>query len=317
MARTRKKKRTTTTNKTARSIGVARLRRSYNKYKQNAAIEDPVTEPISLDPIPVPNNIEEISKDIITSIIADNTYSTIPYFFMPKPNISTQDHDVAKYNSGNCAFFANKVVERLQGHGIPAIQIPATLPPRLIQPAYPEYAHVSVLVPLESHFLLLEPAYFIVDPILVPRDGSSIDVRVKTFDAIWTFRYAETDHRIQVTEAGQPLFYYDLRRIVNPSESISHPVILRNQRLAIVKYDPFQDAKIAHLSVRLDTGALEGFHENDWLESLSFSTLHEAPTAAAKFARLCQWRGLSNEMCTAMGWSAPDLRKKVFAIIQQ
>ena len=260
--------------------------------------------------------MDSVGKSIITNIISSHSYSLLPYFFIPHLHLTKHDYTVDKYKSGNCAYFANKVCHGLHQKGIQGIQIPATLPPTLIQPGYPEYAHVSVLVPLETHLVLLEPAYFIIAPIFIPRDGSPVNVPVPSFEATWTYRYSEEENKILVTEDGAPLYYYLLERILNPSQSISYPVTVQNQRPPIVKFDPFRNCKVAHLSLRLDKGALEGFHEpSGWFDSLDFHELQKENTELAQFQRMCEWPGLSQDVCKALGWSATDLRKKVFAII--
>jgi len=292
----------------------------YAQYRNHGEVEAPLVEPVSLTSISrmSVDEICTIGKTILMNIVSTISYSLIPYFFIPDLKIATQDYVVNKHKSGNCVFFANKVIHALHKQGLQGIQIPATLPLWLTQTGFPEYAHVSVLVPLDTHLVLLEPAYFITDPICVPRDGSPIDVPVHTFDTVWSFRYSKEDHKILVSENGSPLCYYLLKRILNPSQSISYPVNLRNQRIPIVTYDPIRNCKTAHLSIRLDKKQLEGYHEPaGWFDAIDFQTILSLPTEQAQFKRLCEWVGVSSDVCKALGWPANDLRQKVFAIIQQ
>jgi hypothetical protein len=310
------------TNKTKKKRGprITDLRARVRRYAHHAAPEPPLLEPISLAPIPhqTVDDVKAIGQEILATLIASLNYSLLPYFFIPDLRIATQDYVVNKHKSGNCAFFANKVVHALHKQGLQGILIPATLPPSLLQPGYPEYAHVSVLIPLDTHLVLLEPAYFIIDPICVPRDGSAVDVPVPSFETTWTYRYSKEDNKILVSEGGTPQFYYLLQRILNPSESISYPVTIRNQRPPIVTFDPIRNCKIAHLSVRLDKRVLEGYHESlGWFDPLEFASILALPTERAQLKRLADWPGTSDDVCKALGWSPTDLRKKLLAIVLQ
>ena len=307
------------TNKTKKKRGpsIQGLRKLFRQYSDHATPEPPLLEPISGAPITnrTVDDVKAVGQEILATLIASLNYSLLPYFFIPDLRIESQDYVVNKYKSGNCAFFANKVVHALHKHGLQSILIPATLPPILIQPGYPEYAHVSVVIPLDTHLVLLEPAYFIIDPICVPRDGSAVDVPVPSFETTWSYRYSKEDNTIQVSEGGSPLFYYLLQRILNPSQSISYPVTIRNQRPPIVTFDPIRNCKIAHLSVRLDKRVLEGYHESlGWFDPLDFASL-ALPTERAQLNRLAEWPGASDDVCKALGWSPTDLRKKLVAII--
>lgn len=306
------------TNKTKKRRGtsVQDLRNLYRRYSQRNP-EAPLLEPISLAPMThrSVDDVKAIGQEILATLIASLNYSLLPYFFIPDLRIGSQDYVVNKHKSGNCAFFANKVVHALHKHGLPSLQIPATLPPSLLQPGYPEYSHVSVVVPLDTHLVLLEPAYFIIDPICVPRDGSAIDVPVPSFETTWSYRYSQEDNKILVSEGGAPQFFYMLQRILNPSQSISYPVTIHNQRPPIVKFDPIRNCKIAHLSVRLDKRVLEGYHESlGWFDPLDFASL-ALPTERAQLKRLAEWPGASDDVCQALGWSPTDLRKKLVAMI--
>jgi len=309
------------TNKTKKKRGtsIKDLRDRYQRYKQHAVPEAPLLESISLAPIThkTVDNVKAIGKDILATLIASLNYSLLPYFFIPDVRIATQDYVVNKYRSGNCAFFANTVVYALHKQGLQGILIPATLPPILIQPGYPEYAHVSVLVPLDTHLVLLEPAYFIIDPICVPRDGSPVYVPVPSFETTWSYQYSKEENKSLVSEHGSPLYHYLLQQILNPSQSISYPVTILNQRPPIVTFDPIRNCKIAHLSVRLDKRVLEGYHESvGWFKQLDFASL-ALPTERAQLKRLADWPGTSDEVCKALGWSPTDLRKKLLAIVLQ
>jgi len=243
----------------------------------------------------------------------------LPYYFVENIDIKNQDYQIIENNntSGNCVAFALMVSKKLTHHKIKNCLIPATLPPSLIQPGYPLYGHVVTMVETETHFIIYEPAYFILSAIFVSKDGSSVTTYVHLIETTYTFNYDKEAGHINVSDGGSKLFHYKLVIITNPGESVSYPIHILNQRLPIVKYDVNKNKKAAHLSIRLDTKVLEGFNGTDWLERFEWSTINEAPTNAEKINKLSEWPGLSDSQCIQLGYKNPtDLKEIVLAIIQ-
>jgi hypothetical protein len=261
----------------------------------------------------------KISNKVLLDVISNSIYSILPYYFVENLDIKNQDYQIVENNksSGSCVAFAIMVSKKLIQHKIKNCLIPATLPPSLIQPGYPLYGHVVTMVETETHFIIYEPAYFILSAIFVPKDGSSVTTYVHLIETTYTFNYDKEAGHINVSDGGSKLFHYKLGIITNPSESVSYPIHILNQRLPIVKYDANKNKKAAHLSIRLDTKVLEAFDGNDWLERFEWTTLNEAPTNADKINKLSEWSGLSDSQCIQLGYKNPtDLKEIVLAIIQ-
>ena len=250
-----------------------------------------------------------LSRTIIKTVI-EYTYSLLPYFSMPGITIENQDTAVLRMKSGNCIAFANQVSLLLGEHGIPHVYLPATIPPHLVQPGYPHYAHAVVMVETADHFILHEPAYFIQDPILVPKNGTPVDVPVAAFDTVWKMVYDGATSTIAVSNDGHPEFMYRLCHVTNPSESISFPVNIHNKRIPLVKFSSEADQTVAHLSIRLDTRCLEGYYDGTWFSRLEWSRCVNAAALAA-------WDGLSDAQCRRLGYKPDILRTIVFAIISR
>jgi hypothetical protein len=237
-------------------------------------------------------------------------------------------------NSGNCVFFAKKVLKSLEKKGIHGYLIPATTLQSLIQPGFPEFCHCVVLVRSAEYFILYEPAFYIIEPIYVPIDGSPKRYHIDVYEKQWTYRYDEKTNRILVeNDTGEQLLYYYLRNIENPSTAISYPVNIHNRRLPIVKYDPFNKRKQAHLSIRLDTKCLEGYqyieptystgitdspdYENHgWFPRLDYKAILDSELSEIqKKERIGAWEGLSNTQCRSLQCNESDLIDKIFLII--
>lgn len=277
-------------------------------------------------------NIDTISKKLLIDTIGKNTYSLLPYYFIPNINISEQDDYISEMNSGNCVFFAKKVLKALEKKGIQGYLIPATTLKSLIQPGFPEFCHCVVLVRVAEYFIIYEPAFYIIEPIYVPIDGTPKKYSIDVYEKSWSYRYDNTTNRILVEDDnGEQLLYYYLRNIENPSTAISYPVNIHNRRLPIVKYDPLNKKKQAHLSIRLDTNCLEGYqyrelsedstdstdYENHgWFPILDYKSILDSELSdIQKKDQLGSWEGLSNRQCTSLQCNHSDLIDKLFLII--
>ena len=320
-------------------------RRSLNEYielyKNYRHICHQNVEPI-LIPLDTSNIITnkplekllEISRKVL-AIVVEQTYSLVPYFTTPHIHVSTQDNVVLTRNSGNCIAFAKKVSILLSNYTIPHCFIPATIPPRLIQPGFPNYAHSVILLETPEHYILYEPAYFLRHAIVVNKDGTPTTTNVGVFKTKWFMVYNQPENKIDVSEINadgtkKPQYYYTLSIITNPSESISFPVNIHNKRIPIVKYSTKYDCLEGHFSIRLDTHRIEGFRLNNttcqdnvsyenrgWFERFEWKDcLHPENTLEQNYEILSKWEGLTDEHCRLIGYENPDeLRTIVFAII--
>lgn len=275
----------------------------------------------------------EISRKVL-GIVVEHTYSLVPYFITPNIHISTQDKVVLERNSGNCIAFATKVSILLSSYNIPHCFIPATIPPRLIQPGFPDYGHAVILVETPEHYIIYEPAYFVREAIVVHKDGTPTITNVGVFKTKWFMVYNKSENKINVSEINadgskKPQYYYTLSIITNPSESISFPVNIHNKRIPIVKYSTKYDCLEGHFSIRLDTHRIEGFRLNNtcqdnvsddnrgWFERFEWKDcLNPLNTFDQNYEILSKWEGLTDEHCRLIGYDNPDeLRTIVFAII--
>ena len=132
------------------------LTTSLNKYvelyknyslicRQNV---EPILQPLLPSNIITNKTLEElldISRNVL-AIVVEHTYSLVPYFITPNIRITTQDKIILEKNSGNCIAFATKISLLLSTYQIPNCFIPATIPPRLIQPGFPDYGHSVILI---------------------------------------------------------------------------------------------------------------------------------------------------------------------------
>lgn len=320
-------------------------KRSLNEYiefyKNYKHICHQNVEPIliPLNPLNIITNkplekLLEISRKVLT-IVVEQTYSLVPYFITPHIHITTQDKAVLSRNSGNCIAFATKISVLLSNYNIPHCFIPATIPPRLIQPGFPNYAHAVILVETPEHYILYEPAYFIRHAIVVHKNGTPTTTNVGVFKTKWYMVYNKDENKIDVSEINAdgnktPQYYYTLSIITNPSESISFPVNIHNKRIPIVKYSTKYDCLEGHFSIRLDTHRIEGFRLNNttgqdnvsdenrgWFERFEWKDcLRPENTLEQNYEILSKWEGLTDEHCRLIGYENPDeLRTIVFAII--
>jgi len=264
--------------------------------------------------------ITEISNKILLDIISNSIYSILPYYFVDNIDIKKQDYQIVENsNTGNCVAFAIMVSKKLTENNIKNCLIPATLPPNLIQHGYPLYGHVVTMVETSTHFIIYEPAYFILSAIFIPKDGSPVSMYIHLIETKYTFKYDKQNNKINVFSKDDPnkiLYDYNLVIITNPGESVSYPIHVLNKRLPIVKYDPIRNKKAAHLSIRLDTKVLEGFDGDNWLDRFDWTSLNESPTNADKINKLGEWSGLSDSQCTKLGYpKSEELKEIVLALI--
>jgi hypothetical protein len=297
----------------------------YTQYFKKISKNEPILQPISKEYITIPiDELITLSTNIITEIVDSSTYSLVPYYFLGNDiDIMVQDEIVSKQNSGNCVSFSHMVLDKLHKHGISGVIIPATLPPRLIQSGYPLYGHVATLLQTHSHFIIFEPAYFILEPIIINKNGDNTDIRVNVFNAIWTFSYDEKLMQINVKMDEKPLFYYKVCVIENPSESVSYPINILNKRIPTVKYDCKSNRKIAHFAIRVDTQSLEGYninntHEDHWYNRFEWKSCfeNERMTIQEKIRILSDWEGFSETQCRDLGYNnRNELIEKVYSII--
>jgi len=304
----------------------------YSEYLHLGINEEPKLIPIDFS---VENrmdieNLSSISKKILVDTVHNSTYSLLPYYFMEQHiPIKNQDDYVSKYDSGNCVFFAKKILRELKRKGIRGHLIPATTLSHLMQPGFPEFCHCVVLVKLENYFIIYEPAFYILEPIIIHIDGTPSAYKVSVYEKEWLYSYDKDTNRINVTDSdGNPLLYYSMMNVLNPTTAISYPVNIHNKRLPIVKYDAYKNKKQAHLSIRLDTKCLEGYQmpsdsyredeeELGWFPKFPYSDLLNEPISdIEKKERIGQWVGLSNEQCQFLQCNKPDLIDKVFWIIK-
>ena len=267
-----------------------------------------------------------ISSEIIEKIIKSSTYSLLPYYFLDDlVTLEQQDLIVSKQNSGNCVSFAYMVIKNLKtDYNInEAIIIPATLPIRLVQDGYPEYGHVAVVLETESNFIIFEPAYFILSPIVIKKSGESTSIDVVVFNTKWKFVYDETRQRINVTTNEEPLYFYEICIIENPSLAVSYPINVMNKRIPIVNFNYDMNEKIAHLSIRIDTQKLEGYNINydsssdHWYEKFDWKTCLDNELSSEKqIDILSQWDGFSEEQCINLNVKKIELVEKVYSIIK-
>lgn len=278
------------------------------------------------------SDIHQISKTLLSDIIHSSTYSLLPYYFSPHIPVETHDDHLSTSNSGNCVFFAKKVKKELAKHGIRGYLIPATTLSYLMQPGFPELCHCVVIVRTRTHFIIYEPAFYILDPILVPIDGTPVQYMIDVYEKNWSYQYhAETNRIIVLDNNGQPNLYYSLMEVQNPSTAISYPVNIHNQRIPIVKYDCNKKAKDAHLSIRLDTKCLEGYcstqkntvdmngleDDNGWFPRLDYKPILESlGSEEDKKQKLGDWIGLSESQCTSLKCKRDELINKIFAVIK-
>lgn len=261
-------------------------------------------------------NIIDISKKILLSILKKSTYSTLGYYFIPNIKIEKQDDNLGKLNTGNCVYFAKRVLRELEKHRIKGYLIPATIIKSLQQPNFPLYAHCVVIVKTETHFIIYEPAFYILEPIFVEINGNPSTYYIDVYEKDWTYKYDELTNKIHVYENDEPIFYYYLVNVLNPSTAISYPVNIHNKRLPIVKYDVDSKKKEAHLSIRLDNNCLEGYNKDTgWFEKHDLSKLTDMPVEEQK-PYLSSWEGLSNNQCSSLNCKKKDLINKIIAIMR-
>jgi hypothetical protein len=316
------------------------LQEYINMYKNYSKICHQNVKPIliPLDRSNIINNkplekLLEISRKVL-AIVVEQTYSLVPYFITPDIDVSSQDKIVLERNSGNCVAFAKKVSILLSTYKIAHCFIPATIPPRLIQPGYPDYGHSVILVETPTYYMIYEPAYFICEAIIVNKDGTPTTTNVGVFKTKWYMTYNKSTNKIDVSEINadgsiNPQYYYTLSIITNPSESISFPVNIHNKRIPIVKYSMKHNCLEGHFSIRLDTHRIEGFQLNNtcqdnvsdenrgWFERFEWKDcLNPANTLDQNYKILSKWEGLTDKHCRLIGYDNPEeLRTIVFAII--
>jgi len=300
----------------------------YHNYLHLGKIESP--QLVDSD-FSIQNNPQfiEISKKLLFDIVNESTYSLLPYYFMKNMRLSDQDDIVSQYNSGNCVFFAKKVLQNLAKNGIRGYLIPATTLKHLMQPGFPEFCHCVVLVRLIDQYVIYEPAFYILEPILVNMDGTPSKYLIDVYGDYWTYTYDSKTNRINVTnDSGELQLYYSLIEIQNPSTAISYPVNIHNKRLPIVKYDPVMRSKKAHLSIRLDTKCLEGYcydkssdnnindENNGWFPRFPYeSILQSAISDEEKKSEISSWEGLSHKQCEYLQCDRQTLLDKLFLIM--
>jgi hypothetical protein len=304
--------------------------KSYNQlHKTHNFSLEPQLEPFE---IPIEQQIPQeqilvISKDILKDILKKNTYSLLPYFFKNhSPTMHDHDDLIDTYQKGNCVALAKHMQKRLKQKGLDSYICPATLPPRLIQDNYPKLGHVTAIIKTPTHFIIHEPAHFLQEPILVNVNGEKISVNVSVFGEDWHYKYDPTSNKIHVyLKDDNEHFYYDLRKIKNMEQSISYPINTLNRRIPIVAFDVDNREKLAHLSIRLDKGVLEGYNKNyngnvfekGWFPKFNWKkTFEQYPDFQNRYQQLSAWEGLNEQQCANLGYSnSEELREKVFAIL--
>jgi len=295
--------------------------KAYHQYLNLGKTEQPKFKEIEFN-IQTNPDITNISRNILNDTINSSTYSLLPYYFIPDIPVESHDDHVEQFNSGNCVFFAKKILNILKKYDIQGYLIPATTLKTLMQPGFPEFCHCVVLVKTNTDFIIYEPAFYIIEPIIVPIDGTPKKHFIQVYEKYWVYRYDSRENKIFVEdETGELLLYYYLVNIENPSTAISYPVNINNRRIPIVKYNTNNNKKEAHLSIRLDTNFLEGYNtqnssDDGWFPRLNYKELLDLPISeSAKKERISSWEGLSDQQCNSFNCDKSDLINKIYLII--
>jgi len=134
------------------------------------------TKPIKTSSKKTPNLKKKLT-DILSECFQTKAFSTFPYI---KDNLSSKK-SIVKTNSGNCIALSMFIQDKLKRHGVHSCLIPATVPSYIYKDGYLEVCHVALVVPInESSYYLVDPAFYLMEPILV-RMGKSISP-VKSID---------------------------------------------------------------------------------------------------------------------------------------
>jgi hypothetical protein len=294
---------------------------TYHQYLNLGKTQQPVFKKMNFN-IQTNPDILNISRNALKQTINNSTYSLLPYYFIPDIPVESHDDHVEQFNSGNCVFFAKKILNILKQYDIEGYLIPATTLKTLMQPGFPEFCHCVVLVRDSDNFIIYEPAFYLIEPIIVKIDGTPTKQFIQVYQKYWSYRYDSRENKIFVEdETGQPLLYYYLVNIENPSTAISYPVNINNRRIPIVKYNTNNNKKEAHLSIRLDTNFLEGYNtqnnsDDGWFPRLNYKEILDLPiTESDKKERISSWDGLSTEQCNSFNCDKDDLINKIYLII--
>jgi hypothetical protein len=307
------------------------LQQMYKDYHQLKQSQEPILRPLkmNIDKLST-DEIVPISEKILHQLIQNYSYSLFPYYFR-KHDKSLKDHDdcLIKEGNGNCVAFAKAVQQELLNHNIHSYMIPATLPKRLIQPGYPALAHITTIVKTHTHFILHEPAHFLTKPILVDINGQKKTINVSVFGEKWYFQYVPEQNKIIVLlNDNNENYHYDLQELLNIEQAISYPVNILNRRIPSVSFDPVNNNKLSHLSIRLDKGLLEGYHhtyklgnkeEKGWFPQLDWVSIlsNQHTSFDDKYNKIATWDGLSDEQLLSLGYKDPETtREKVYAILK-
>jgi len=101
-----------------------------------------------------------------------NAFSTFPYL----KDGYTSKQAIKKTNSGNCVSLSMFIKDKLKrSYGIDSYLVPATVPSYIYKEGYLDICHVALVIPNnKSSFYLVDPAFYMIDPILIQMKGGSL-----------------------------------------------------------------------------------------------------------------------------------------------
>lgn len=101
-----------------------------------------------------------------------NAFSTFPYL----KDGYTSKQAIKKTNSGNCISLSMFIKDKLKRtYGIDSYLVPATVPSYIYKEGYLDICHVALVIPNnKSSFYLVDPAFYMIDPILIQMKGSGL-----------------------------------------------------------------------------------------------------------------------------------------------
>jgi len=241
------------------------------------------------------DDIIKIFNNIIKNYIDNSSYSLIPYYFYDYTNIDINEF-LGNKNYGNCVAFAYGISDKLKKNNINNYFIPSTLPEFLKQESFGYYGHVVVLVVTNNEFVLFDPAFYIYEPIIIPKSGKEISIINKTIKVIFIYNYDSDLNIIKVKlksdsfRSNNNSYYLLLNEIINPTLCISAPVCKYNKRISLVKV--VNKKKHAHHSINFIENELQCYdHEHssidNWVDGYNFNNIKG--TLKEKLLLLAKW----------------------------
>ena len=247
-------------------------------------------------------NILNIIKKCLIKCYNNYAFSTLTYTV----DNYNSEQSITNLNSGDCVALSLFIKHELKNnYNIDSCLIPASIPNMFKQSGYLYLSHVAVIIPLNTKFYIVDPAFYFTEPIVFdPYDLykkqtiKNTDIYSGSIDTVITrFDYLKNDkiyNNYQSLPKYTPFancyyqhntsdnWHYYIREIINPDNAITNFFININKNCRFITITKLSDNCQCYLhiflKIYLDTNILslkidDKYYFNDNIRNLTYENI--------------------------------------------